>query len=144
MLNVRERRKQQAKQEAVDLIGLYGEHRAAAALNVHIATVRRWYSGEIAPPTPVLIALRALVKSQLPGMEHRTWEGWCFSVDGNLHEPCGKAHSAGSIMAMHYERQLIAHQRRQIIELEAKLHKALESSNRAANDPLVRPSAHAR
>ena len=49
-MNVRERRKEQAKSEAAELIGLYGESSVARALDVHDLTVRRWYRGEVVAP----------------------------------------------------------------------------------------------
>lgn len=137
MLNVRERRKLHAKQEAVELIGLFGEGRTAAALNVHITTVRRWYSGDVVAPTPVLIALRALALGQVPGMESRHWQGWSFGQNGELHEPNGRPHTAGSIMAMQYERQLLKHLQNEVRDLQARLAKALEETNAAANDPAL-------
>ena len=137
MLNARERRRLQAKSEAVELIGLYGEARTAAALNVHTTTVRRWYSGDVVAPTPVLIALRALALGQVPGMDSRHWQGWTFGRDGKLYMPDGHAHDAGSIMAMQYERQLIKHLQNENKDLQARLAKALEEANGAANDPAL-------
>lgn len=136
LTNLRDRRKAQAKDEAAELIGLYGEHRIARMLNVHELTVRRWYRGEIVAPTPVLIALRALVLSQLPGMQVKQWRGWSFAPNGDLYDPSGDPHGPGDIMAQRYERQLIKHLERKVNELEARLHKELEHSNYAANDPI--------
>lgn len=138
-MNIRERRKAAAKCEAAELIGLYGESSVARALDVHDLTVRRWYRGEIAAPTPVLIALRALVNSQLPGQESKHWIGWRFGPHGELFDPSGDPHGPGDIMAQRYERQLIKHLERKVKELEARLHKELELNNGAANDPI---SAH--
>lgn len=134
MLNVRERRAAQAKHEIVELIGRLGEARTATALNVHLTTVRRWYDGRSRPPAAVLIALRALVYGQLPGMELRHWEGWTFSRDGKLYSPSNEAYSAGDIMAMQYERQLIKHLQRQVDLLREKL-RNVETG--AANDAVA-------
>lgn len=136
LMNLRDRRKQEAKDEAVELIGLYGEGQVARALNVHDLTVRRWYRGETVCPTPVLIALRALVNSQLPGQESKDWIGWRFGRDGLLYDPSGDPHGPGDMMAQRYERQLIKHLQNEVKRLEARLHKELELSNGAANDPI--------
>ena len=136
LTNIRERRRAAAKDEAADLIGQYGEGRVARALNVHELTVRRWYRGEIVAPTPVLIALRALVNSQLPGQESKHWIGWRFGVDGNLYDPSGDAHGPGDMMAQRYERQLIKHLQNENKRLQSRLDAELQLNNGAANDPI--------
>jgi hypothetical protein len=139
MENIRERRRNAAKNEACELIGLYGPGAVARALDVSDATVARWYSGETVASGPVLIALRALVNSQLPGQHSRDWIGWRFGYDGNLYDPSGDPHGPGDIMASRYERQLIKHLQNENRMLHEKVKRELELNNKAANDPL---SAH--
>lgn len=131
MLNVRERRAAQAKREATDLIGRYGEHRVAKDLDVHLTTVRRWYTGETVAPTPVLIALRALVDGQLPGMEHKDWVGWAFGRDGNLYSPAGEAFHRGDLEGQRYLRQRLKYLEHQVALLQQKIR---EMPTGAAND----------
>lgn len=137
MLTLRERRKQAARDEAAELIADYGIDSTARALDVHPLTVRRWASGEVTCPTPALIALRALVKAQLPGQEHRDWIGWRFGRDGVLYDPSGGRHGPGDIMAQRYERQLIRHLQGRVRALEAALEareRVIDTLAPAAND----------
>ena len=131
MLNVKQRREAHAKREAAELITEYGEHRAACALDVHITTVRRWASGKTLAPAAVLIALRALVKSQLPGMEMRDWEGRHFDADGFLVDNAGQRHHRGDIQGRFMERQHIRYLQRQVALLKRKLASVKDG---AAND----------
>ena len=137
-MNVRERRQLQAKSEAAELIGLWGESMIAQALGVHELTVRRWYRGEIVAPTPVLIALRALVNCQLPGQNTKDWIGWRFGQHGELCDPSGDPHTPGDMMAQRYERQLIKHLQRENSRLQEKVQRLSNLLNTAANDPIVK------
>lgn len=97
MLNVRERRAIAAKSEAAELIAEYGAHRTEVLLNVHRTTVTRWLSGEVEPPTAVLIALRAALAG-MPSM----WPGWSFGRDGLLYGPGStRGYSAGDVLGGH-------------------------------------------
>ncbi|HET8871840.1 MAG TPA: hypothetical protein VFM48_15460 [Aquabacterium sp.] len=131
MLNVRERRQAAAKREAQELIGQFGEHAVATALEVDITTVRRWYRGVTAPPPVALIALRALVLGQLPGMEHKDWAGWRFGRDGFLYDDAGQRHTRGDIQGRFMERQHLRHLQRQVALLQRKI---AQMDDGAAND----------
>lgn len=133
MLTVRERRRLLAHAEAVELIAKFGVGRTQDLLNVHASTVERWRTGEITPSTAVLIALRAAVLNQLPGMETRAWVGWSFGPDGRLYDSAGRSYSAGDILAQQYERALIRSLHGRVRELEERLLKAT-LGERAAND----------
>lgn len=133
MLNARQRRALHNHAEAVELIAEYGAGRTAELLDVHPATVKRWLA---APPVPAmaLIALRAAVLGQVPGMEGRPWRGWSFGRDGRLYDETGRSYASGDILAQQYERALIRSLQADNRELRAKLTKALADSNGAAND----------
>jgi DNA-binding transcriptional regulator YdaS (Cro superfamily) len=138
MLNVRERRAAQRLAEIRDLVGGYGLTRTSELLDVHPSTVTRWQEGTAKAPGSALVALRAAVRGQVPGMETTAWKGWRFGRDGSLYPPgYSRGYSAGQILAMHYEHQLLAHLKRQVAELEEKLARALELGHTAANDPLI-------
>lgn len=130
MLNVRERRKAAAKYEAVELIGLIGVKRAADALNVHEITVKRWYSGEVVAPGPVLIALRTLAGKW--GDQNKDWEGWTIHENW-LWSPTGERFHPGDLLGRQYQRQLINHLERKVDLLEKKLRSV---NTGAANDLL--------
>ena len=138
MLNVRQRRAAQALAEIRELVDLYGTDRSSQLLDVHPDTIARWLEGTSKAPRAACIALKAAALGQVPGMDCKHWQGWSFGRDGQLYTPSGQAFGAGDILAMQYERALIKHQALQIKDLEARLGKALEETNRAANDPLLR------
>lgn len=134
MLTVRDRRVLNIKTEVADLITQLGVGRTEGLLNVDRSTVWRWLKGSTTPPTAVLIALRAAVLGQVPGMESRHWEGWSFGRDGRLYNGAGQAFSAGDILAQQYERALIKSLQNRVSELEEKLAKATVGGPSAAND----------
>lgn len=130
MLNARERKAVQAKHEAVELLGLIGLNRAARELDVSLVTVKRWYSGEVAAPGPVLIALRTLAGRW--GPRNADWEGWTIS-DNWLWSPAGERYHPGDLLGQRYQRQLIKHLQRKVQLLEQKLRSI---NTGAANDPI--------
>lgn len=120
-----------AKLEAAELIGLIGEKRTADLLNVSPITVRRWYSGEVTPTGPVLIALRTVAGRW--GEENRDWEGWVMSENW-LWSPTGQRFHPGDLLGRQYDRQLIKHLQRKVDLLEQKLRSVHTG---AANDLLA-------
>lgn len=136
MLNVRERRALAAQDEAIDLIEILGENRTIDLLNVDPVTVKRWLARKVTPSTPVLIALRAAAKCQLPGQEHAHWKGWRFANDGKLYNPAGRPYTPGDLMAQEFERALVKALQNKVAELEARLLHEVQSSSTAANDPM--------
>jgi hypothetical protein len=128
MLNVRERREAQAKREAVELLDEIGPERAAELLNVHLTTVKRWYTGEVVAQGPVLIALRTLAGRHWDNSPD--WERWTIR-DNALFSPGGERFYPGDLIGLRYLRQLQKHQERQIRLLRAKL---AEVTDGAAND----------
>jgi hypothetical protein len=136
MLNVRERRRLAAQDEAIELIGQLGDSRAANLLNVDPGTIVRYLKRSRTPSTSTIIALRAAANGTLPGMEHSYWKGWRFSPDGKLYNPAGRPYTAGDLMAQEFERALIRALQNKVAELEARLLREAEATNTAANDPL--------
>lgn len=134
MLNARDRRKAEAYNELVELVNAFGISRSVTLLNIHMTTVMRWMTGKSEPPESALIALRAALLGQLPGMQGRQWQGWGFGRDGRLYSASGQSWSAGDIMAQEYERALIKALQNKVRELEAKLAKATIGGISSAND----------
>lgn len=121
MLKVNERRRLEKQAEVAELIeAIGGPGYAERFLRVSPDTVKRWQSGETAPPWAVIIALRAAT-GRLPGMEH--WPGWHFSEkDGLLYAPgYTRGFSAGEMLAWHYKDQLIKVLQRDVEALREKL-----------------------
>lgn len=137
MLKVNERRRQEITTEVAELIeAIGGPGYAERFLRVSPDTVKRWLSGETAPPWAVVLALRAGC-GRMPGMEQ--WPGWKFSeTDGLLYAPgYTRGFSAGEMMAWHYKDQLIRALQRDVKALHEKLEAreaALDAMAPAAND----------
>lgn len=140
MLNIRERRALAAKADVKELIDEYGMDNTGRLLDVHRTTVSRWHSGEIIAPVAVILALRAAVWGQLPGMNHKWWRGWKFGLDGYLYSDAGQQFHPGDMLARQYERALIASLQNQVKELEADLARAVDHARHndaAANDMMI-------
>ena len=139
MLNVRERRAGQATADLNDLIEAYGVHRAAALLDVYASTIERWRAGKARVPRAALIALRAAVYGQLPGMEHRAWEGWYVGLDGRLYNGPRASWAPGDILAIHWKDQQIRALRDEVARLEAQVAQLARPSagHGAANDAAI-------
>jgi hypothetical protein len=121
MLKVNERRRLEKQAEIAELIdAIGGPGFAERFLRVSPDTVKRWLSGQTAPPWAAIIALRAGT-GRLPGMEH--WPGWHFSEkDGLLYAPgYTRGFSAGEMLAWHYKDQLIKALQRDVEALREKL-----------------------
>lgn len=137
MLTVRERRRSAAQSYIQQFIEHTGIGFAADWLEVDRATVQRWADGKARVPKAAITALEAHL-GRLPNMQENHWVGWRIGRDGTLYTPGGQGHTAGSILAMQYERALIKHLQKENKDLQARLAKALEESNGAANDALLR------
>lgn len=116
------------------LIELIGQRRVERELNVHRTTVKRWLLGQVRIPGAQHLAIKGLL-GDLPGTVGR-WTGWRFEA-GGLVSPGGDTFTAGDVLSLGLLRQQLAQQRREILELRAKV-KALETSvdalSPAAND----------
>lgn len=138
MLNVRQRRAALARAELEDLIHQCGVGRAATLLDVYEATVQRWLAGTSRVPRAALIALRAAVRGQLPGMEHKDWEGFGIGHDGLLYEG-RNSWSVADIRSLHWKNQQIEALERRIkmlTELVEKLGRP-SAGHGAANDAAI-------
>lgn len=136
-MDVRERRKREAKYEITQLIEACGISRAERLLDVHRTTIHRWLAGTIQPPVTVLYTLRADVYGQLPNMTNKDWEGWRFGNDGMLYSPDGRGFHAGHLLSHQYLHHLISAQRQEITSLREKianLERNLDLMHTAAND----------
>lgn len=120
MLNVRERRAAQARNELRSLIEDFGLNRAAEAIDVYPSTIERWLAGTTRVPRAALIALRAIVWSRLPGMEHPDWRDVRIGVDGRLHEG-GMSWSLGEIRSLYWREQQVKSLEDKIAALQAQI-----------------------
>lgn len=136
MLTVRQRRRSAAQAYIQQFIEHTGIGFAADWLEVDRATVQRWADGKARVPKAAITALEAHL-GRLPNMHENHWVGWRIGRDGTLYTPSGQGHSAGSILAMQYERALIKVLQRDNKDLQARLAKALDEANGAANDPML-------
>ena len=75
MLNPSKRRALAIQAEAIEIIEIMGESQASILQKVHPTTDTRWLLRHRQPSTAALIALRAVAKCQLPGMNHKYWIG---------------------------------------------------------------------
>lgn len=143
MLNVRERRRLEGQRYVQNLADTVGLSLVARWAGVSASTAQRWAEGSTKVPAAAIDALEAH-QGRLPGMRVRHWEGWSFGRDGKLYDPSGRAFAAGDLMAQQYERALVKVLQRQVRDLEARLAKALQENNTAANEPDLRLRSQSR
>lgn len=136
-MDLRERRKLEAKHEITELIEACGIGRAERLLDVHRTTIQRWILGTVKPPITAIYTLRADVYGQLPNMTNKHWEGWRFGNDGMLYSPDGRGFHAGNLLSHQYLHHLVSAQRQEIASLREKissLERNLDLLHTAAND----------
>lgn len=133
MMNVRERRAAQARQELIDLVDEAGGLMSAVRLlNVHRTTITRWMLGETRVPDAALISLRAAARRQLPHQNMSAWSEWRFGEDGKLYDPSNRGYVPGDLLAIPLNHAMVMAQRSTIAELEDKLKRALDALDRLA------------
>lgn len=139
MLNVRERRAAKAHADLEALVADAGLGRAAAILDVYESTVQRWLDRKARVPAAALIALRAALWNQLPGMEHKAWEGWHFGLDGRLYHGPKQSYAPADVLALHWKNLEIRALRDEVARLEALAEKLARPSagHGAANDAAI-------
>lgn len=113
------------------LLELIGQPSVERQLDVHRTTIGRWLSGQVKIPGAKHLAIRELL-GHLPGTDGK-WEGWRF-WQGKLNSPGGDQFAPGDVLSLILLRQQLTAQRREIVELKARLMQAERSVQVSANE----------
>jgi hypothetical protein len=116
------------------LLELIGQLSVERQLDVHRTTIGRWLKGQIKIPGAKHQAIRELL-GHLPGTDGQ-WEGWRF-WKGKLNSPGGDQFDPGQVLSLILLRQQLTAQRREIVELKARLMLAERSVQVSANEDLA-------
>jgi hypothetical protein len=116
------------------LLELIGQLSVERQLDVHRTTILRWRSGQIKIPGAQHLAIQQLL-GHLPGTDGQ-WEGWRF-WKGKLNSPGGDQYGPGDVLSLVLLRQQLTAQRREIVELKARLMMAERSVQVSANENLA-------
>lgn len=125
--NVRTRRQGEAHYRALELVEELGEAHIERTLGISRTTIHRWKKREMTPSPAVMLAMESMAGRTFAMLRSKLWDGWLFAHDNKLHAPGYKYGFTGAdFLAWWFERQMLAHYKRQNKVLKDKLARAYE------------------